>query len=183
MKRWFVHAVAVLSLTLAGIVIILAFVCRERWTILMRITTSKHDIRMVSIADRKTFGLYLFRSLDWWHLSDPNPDALLRQQRGADHRLFGFHYYYGPSVITGITSPADPKSTGRAIKWADFVFGAGMPSALLTAMLLAFPIVHLSRCMRQVRRLRAGQCLGCGYDLRATPDRCPECGRRTIALP
>jgi len=46
-------------------------------------------------------------------------------------------------------------------------------AALLTVIL---PAVWITHWLLRVTQVKAGHCPTCGYDLRATPGRCPECG-------
>jgi hypothetical protein len=53
-------------------------------------------------------------------------------------------------------------------------------AALLFFGVLTMPLVMtVHRSIRAKRRAAAGQCIACGYDVRATPGRCPECGAAT----
>jgi hypothetical protein len=49
-----------------------------------------------------------------------------------------------------------------------------IPYWFLSLVTLVVPSIWLYRVTR--RTYTPGLCLTCGYDLRATPDRCPECG-------
>jgi len=74
------------------------------------------------------------------------------------------------------------------IRWASGTFhwsdgrlstdnAASFPCWLLVLLAAAWPLTSLTLLIRRRGRLAlAGCCAKCGYDLRASPDRCPECG-------
>ena len=51
------------------------------------------------------------------------------------------------------------------------------PYWILSAATATAPLLWLRARRRRGRRTDHNLCPTCGYDLRATPDRCPECGR------
>jgi hypothetical protein len=73
-------------------------------------------------------------------------------------------------IMQYLTKPAEPN---------DFVIV--VPFWALAVVAAVLPTCRGVRHYRSRRRLggrrAAGQCVACGYDLRASPERCPECGK------
>jgi hypothetical protein len=81
---------------------------------------------------------------------------------GSESAWAGFRY-------AKVSVPDPRRSRPKAYLWELVV--PLWPVVALTALLPAFRVWRWHR-----RRFAAGRCQKCGYDLRATPDRCPECG-------
>lgn len=87
------------------------------------------------------------------------------------------------------TSPSTRPAIGFSVQWSYWgityghrPFGPGradeivVPIWTIIAISAILPGIWLLRQRMLRRRRMAGRCATCGYDLRATPDRCPECG-------
>ena len=79
----------------------------------------------------------------------------------------------GPVTRPNVRLTARSHPSGR--DWfLEFPSGLLFSPALLP---VAMKMDRRLRSRRQRRMIRARVCPGCGYDLRASNDRCPECGR------
>jgi hypothetical protein len=56
-----------------------------------------------------------------------------------------------------------------------------IPIWSLTLIFGILPAVEVVKRLRRSRRLSANRCASCGYDMRATPERCPECGTPSVS--
>ena len=99
---------------------------------------------------------------------------------GADPRTIrpvaGFGHSTGRYSLAVKERPAKPGEHRRLMGVAGTDRLVKIPfyaPLILTALL---PLAWLRGARLRRRRARRGLCPCCGYDLRASPDRCPECG-------
>ncbi|HTL28000.1 MAG TPA: hypothetical protein VL282_02215 [Tepidisphaeraceae bacterium] len=81
------------------------------------------------------------------------------------YQLLGWIYW---NYVGGMSSKGIPTHA----------VGVGVPYWFI-ALALLVPPWRAWRLMRRTKRAREGYCYTCGYDLRASPEKCPECGAAT----
>jgi hypothetical protein len=95
-----------------------------------------------------------------------------------ERRWLGFGYLH-------LTDADDPEFLNSAFPYVVSFTFLNLPYWFLVGVTVILPALSLRSAIRRSRgrrRIKSGMCQYCGYDLRASPGRCPECGSEVAEI-
>jgi hypothetical protein len=116
-----------------------------------------------------------------WALAPSLAPALAPAGPQSFWRRAGFALDYA-----SVPSSAPGAPTGYPVKGRETLWAVTAPQCAATGVLALLPLAWLARTARRSARAwraRGSFCEGCGYDLRGSPARCPECGLPVARAP
>lgn len=138
--------------------------------------TGKHSTQPVQAPagqkSREPWRARVKRWIDEFYELDKRVDALLRRNPTATQLAWVLWFVLLWAAVAGIGF------VSYVLAWHSRPIGFIVIMLGLSCVMTIATIAACRKMRQQLldERRRSGQCLVCGYDLRETPDRCPECG-------
>jgi hypothetical protein len=133
------------------------------------LTLSPFPIKWYVSTDCGT--VFLIRDRAWFQPADLRPGTnLLSYERS----------FLGFGKKQSLQSHSWPVQGPGSIIYGTIIKTYFIPLWFCSAIFSILPLIQYPRLLRRLLRKRRGLCLHCGYDLRASANKCPECGRLNL---
>jgi hypothetical protein len=200
MKRfayYVLYAIPVVSMLLCLItaaLLIRSYFVDDVWIFLKTVDGDRRTQSLQFDLGSRYGGLSVGIQRHWMVFDLPEAEPVVRVQHGWHHDPLpadadqSWLYPLADSVPqNGLT----PTTFGWNWRWRGFIVKRGrvyekdfsrsdwafsLPHCSIILLTSVLPLIATFKSVKRLRRKRRDLCANCGYDLRATPDRCPECG-------